>query len=102
MNSNNKEIFVGRLGVDPILKYTKNQVPVCTLSVGINSEKSSKATWKKVIVWDKQAENCNLYLKKGSKIFVQGQTEEKSYKASNGITKTYQEVKASLVGFVNL
>tara|TARA_Y100000031_G_C7973648_1_gene271544 strand:- start:161 stop:466 length:306 start_codon:yes stop_codon:yes gene_type:complete len=101
MSNNNNEIFVGRLGVDPILKYTKNQIPVCTLSVAINSEGSSKAIWKKVIVWDKQAENCNLYLKKGKKVFVQGQTEEKSYESTNGITKTYQEVKASLVGFTH-
>ena len=88
---NNLDIFMGRLGKEPELKYTAKQTPVCQLRVAINENDSTN--WESVVVWGKQAEICNQYLKKGSCIFVQGQREEKAYKGN-----TYTEIKARNVG----
>ena len=45
MNEHKNELFVGRLGIDPVLKYTPKQKPVCELSIAINSRTTQKTTW---------------------------------------------------------
>ncbi|MEC7276971.1 MAG: single-stranded DNA-binding protein [Bdellovibrionota bacterium] len=99
---NTYETFMGRLGKNPELKYTKEGKPVCDLSVAINKGKDVPPHWRKVVVWEKQAELCSLYLKKGYEVFVQGRAQMKSFKTNEGGTKTYEEVNARLVGFTNL
>ncbi len=65
----NKELFMGRLGVNPELKYTPSQKAICELSVAV-MHREGHTLWKKVVVWGRQAELCPLYLKKGyRKIF---------------------------------
>ena len=98
----NYELFVGRLGKEPDLRYTPKQNPVCYLSVAVNQEGEENPDWKKVVVWGKQAELCNMYLKEGSEVFVQGQNQEKSFKTKEGPMKTYWEVSARSVGFTAL
>ena len=95
----NTELFMGRLGVNPELKYTKEQKPVCYLSVAVNKKDQEKAIWKKVVVWGNQAEQCNLYLKKGKFVFVQGRKSLIHYEDKQGNNKSYEEINADLVGF---
>lgn len=102
MDETNTILFIGRLGKDPELKYTKNQNPVCYLSVAENDKKEQKTTWHKVVVWGKQAELASQYLKKGNEVFVQGRKEVKFYHAKNDDVKSYEEVNARLIGFSNL
>ena len=61
MNLSTKELFMGRLGKEPDLRYTKTQKPVCYLSVATSREEEQKTKWNKVVVWGKQAELCNIY-----------------------------------------
>lgn len=93
--------FMGRLGRDPELKYTKNRKPVCNLRVATTNE-CQETQWRRVVVWDKQAELCSVQLKKGSEIFVHGRSENKSFITSEGTHKDYVEVTARLVGFTNI
>jgi single-strand DNA-binding protein len=93
---------MGRLGKKPDLRYTKAGKAVCHLSVAINKGEEVPPHWRKVTVWEKQAELCSLYLKKGSEVFVQGRGEMKSFQTKEGGTKTFEEVNARLVGFTNL
>lgn len=102
MNEKDKDIFLGRLGRDPELRYTKTQKPVCHLSVAVNPQNSGKPVWHKVVVWGKQAELAKQYLRKGSEVFVQGRKEVNSFRTKEGLMKSYEEVNASLVGFSNL
>jgi single-strand DNA-binding protein len=102
MNETSNDLFIGRLGVNPELKYTRNLKPVCHLSVGVSSQGEERANWRKVLVWGEQAELCSIYLKKGSQIFVQGRIEKKNYTNKSGESKTYDEVNAQLIGFSNL
>jgi single-strand DNA-binding protein len=102
MNTNNTEIFVGRLGKEPDLRYTKTQKAVCHLSVATTNEEEKKTTWNKVVVWGKQAELCSLYLKKGKEVFVKGYREFKEFTTDDGEIKKYQEITANLIGFPNV
>ncbi len=95
---NINELFIGRLGLDPKLKYTKTQKAVCYLSVAQNIEGQEKPKWRKVVVWGKQAEQCNLYLKKGRKIIVQGRKVINEYESENDGIKQSEEVLADFIG----
>jgi single-strand DNA-binding protein len=96
-----QNIFLGRLGKKPDLRYTQKSEPVCYLSVAINTEKQESAEWKRVIVWGRQAELCQLYLDKGKKVFVQGRINDRIYKDDKGIDRISKEVRATLIGFPN-
>jgi single-strand DNA-binding protein len=72
-------IFVGNLGREPEMRYTPSGQPVTSFSVATsrsytnpNGERVDETTWFKVTVWGKQAETCNQYLHKGSKVLVEG------------------------------
>ena len=106
----NKVLLLGNLGNDPELKYTNTQTPVCNLSMATTerwNDKSSgqpqeKTEWHRVIVWGKQAENCNQYLKKGSKVFVEGKITTRSWDDEKTGQKRYStEIIANNVQFVN-
>ena len=72
-------IVAGNLGRDPEMRYTPNGDAVTTLSVAVDDsytnnqgERIKKTIWTRVSVWGKQAENANEYLRKGSKVLVEG------------------------------
>ncbi len=72
-------IIVGNLGKDPEMRYTPSGQPVTSFSVatsrqytGNNGQVVKETTWFRVTAWGKQAEVCNQYLKKGSKVLVEG------------------------------
>jgi single-strand DNA-binding protein len=95
------QLFIGRLGRNPELKYTPKGKPVCYLSVAVNKEED-QVDWKKVVVWERQAELCSVQLKKGSEVFVYGKGKLESYINKTGEEKQYEEVNARLVGFSNI
>jgi single-strand DNA-binding protein len=72
-------IFVGNLGRDPEMRYTPGGQAVTNFSVAVNDgytnnqgEKIDRTIWIRVSTWGKNAENCSQYLKKGSKVLVEG------------------------------
>ena len=72
-------ILVGNLGKEPEMRYTPSGQPVTTLSVATNRRYSDtngqpvkETAWFRVTVWGKQAETCNQFLHKGSKVLVEG------------------------------
>ena len=71
--------IIGYLGRDPEMHFTPSGKPVTNFSVAVgrqytggNGEKVKETYWFKCTAWDKQAEICNQYLKKGSKVFIEG------------------------------
>jgi len=69
-----KLIIIGNLGRDPELRFLPDGTPVTTFSVATSRKAGEKdeTTWFRVTVWNKQAESCNQYLHKGSKVLVEG------------------------------
>ena len=98
----NYDVFYGRLGKKPELKYTIGPKAICTLSVAVSKKDSEKPDWRKVTVWGRQAEICSVQLDKGSEIFVQGQNKKHEYTDKLGEKRFYEEVNARLIGFSNI
>lgn len=74
-----KLIIVGNLGRDPEMRYLPNGQAVTDMSVATNrvytdsnGQKVTETSWFRVSVWGGMAENVNQYLKKGSKVLVEG------------------------------
>ena len=69
-----KLIIVGNCGADPSMKYSVDGKPNTTFSVATSRKAGDKdeTTWFRVSVWGNQAEPCNQYLRKGSKVLVEG------------------------------
>jgi len=69
-----KIIIIGNLGRDPEMRYTPDGKAVTSFSVATSRKYNDKdeTTWFTVSVWGKQAESCNQYLTKGSKVLVEG------------------------------
>src|SRR3990172_6087309 len=72
-------IIVGNLGKDPEMRYTPSGQAVTSFSVatsrqypGQNGQKVKETIGFRVSAWGKQAETCNQYLRKGSKVLVEG------------------------------
>lgn len=72
-------ILAGNLGRDPEMRYTPSGQAVTSFSVATNrqytnnnGETVKETIWFRVSVWGKMAETCNQYLKKGSKVLVEG------------------------------
>jgi single-strand DNA-binding protein len=72
-------IIAGNLGRDPEMRYTPEGKAVTSFSVAVNDdytnnngERIKRTIWVRVSAWGKQAETCNQYLKKGSKVLVEG------------------------------
>ena len=84
----NKVILIGNLGNDPDSRYMPNGNPVTTLSVATSESWKDKATgerkekteWHRVVVFNQGLVNvCENYLKKGSKLYIEGQLETRSW-----------------------
>lgn len=71
----NKVILIGNLTRDPELRYTPQGTPVAKLGIATNrkyGEGKEEIYFGEVTVWGKQAENCDKYLNKGSRILIEG------------------------------
>lgn len=74
-----KVMLIGNLGKDPEMRYTPSGQAVTNLNVATNrqytdssGQKVKETIWFRVSVWGRQAESCNQYLKRGSKVLVEG------------------------------
>jgi single-strand DNA-binding protein len=74
-----KLIIIGNLGRDPEMRYTPSGQAVTNFNVATNRKyttsdgnKVEETTWFRISTWGKTAEVCNQYLKKGSKVLVEG------------------------------
>ena len=103
----NKVLMVGNLTKDPELRYTPQGSAVTTLRLAVNrSFKNKEGEWQKevcfinVIAWGPLAERCNQYLEKGRGVFVEGSLISRSWKDSEGKTRSVIEVRAMNVQFM--
>ena len=101
----NKAILVGNLGKDPEIKQV-NGTSVCKLSIATqkkrknpNSGKFEEDTqWHQISAWGSIGENSSKYLKKGSKVFVEG---EIKYEKSNKGSGLYVDIRADKIIFLD-
>ena len=104
----NEVVLIGRLTRDPEIRYTQSQMAIChfTLAVDRNNRRSGNdgnaqtADFIRITVFDRQAENCNRYLSKGSQAAVQGRIQTGSYQDKDGKTIYTTDVVANRVEFL--
>ena len=95
----NKVILVGNLGQDPDVKYTPGGAAVTTLSIATSESWKDKDTgndqerteWHRVVLWRRLAEIAGEYLKKGSKVYIEGSLQTRKWE-QDGITRYTTEV----------
>lgn len=73
----NKAFLLGRLGEDPKVVYGRTGAPVCRFSLATERTKNGgeageQVTWHRIVAFGALAETIAKYLKKGSKIYVEG------------------------------
>ncbi len=96
----NNIVLIGRLGNDPALNYTATGKAVANFNLATDSIGTDKPDWHRVVVWEKQAENVCLYLKKGKKAAVQGRLTYRQWE-KDGVKHTQAEIIASQVEFLS-
>ena len=86
MHGKNRISIIGNLGRDPSLSLTRDEKKVCRFSVAVNERFGSRETteWFQIVVFDKLAELCNQYLRKGSLIDVEGRVETRTVESAKG------------------
>ncbi|PYT45009.1 MAG: single-stranded DNA-binding protein [Acidobacteria bacterium] len=89
----NKVILVGRLGRDPETRYTS--VATDESYKDKNGERQKRTEWHKIVVWGKQAEIAQQYLKKGSLIFIEGRIQSREWQDKEGQKRTSFEIVAN-------
>ena len=108
MASVNKAIVMGNLGADPELRYTQGGAAVCNLRVATNERwrdkdgaQQERTEWHSIVVFGKQAENCEKYLKKGRSVFVEGRIQTRDWDDKDGNKRYTTEIVATTVQFLN-
>ena len=77
----NKVTLIGNLGKDPEVRHTQDGAPIVTLAIATSDswkdkatgEKREKTEWHRVVMFGKLAEIAGEYLKKGSKVYIEGE-----------------------------
>ena len=104
----NKVILVGNLGQDPEIKYTAGGAAVTTLSLATSESWKDKDTgsdqekteWHRVVLWRRLAEIAGEYLKKGSKVYIEGQLQTRKWE-QDGQTRYTTEVVGKDMQFLD-
>jgi single-strand DNA-binding protein len=97
----NKVILVGNVGRDAELRYTQNQTAVANFTLATNEVRTSKSgerqertEWHRIVVWGRQAEIANEYVKKGKLIGIEGSIRTRQWDDREGQKRYTTEIHA--------
>ncbi|UYM17714.1 single-stranded DNA-binding protein [Endozoicomonas euniceicola] len=96
----NKVILIGNLGGDPDVRFTQNGSAIANLNVATSESWTDKNTgqrqdrteWHRVVVFGKLAEICQQYLRKGSKVYLEGKLQTRKWQDQQGQDRYTTEV----------
>jgi len=102
----NRVILIGRLAVDPELRYTQQGVPVTNFRIAVdrpftNQQGEREVDFFPVVTWRKLAEVCAHNLTKGRLVAVEGRLQSRSYQGQDGTTRWVTEIVADNVRFLD-
>ncbi|MGB3527200.1 MAG: single-stranded DNA-binding protein [Flavobacteriales bacterium] len=101
MSGVNKVILIGNLGADPEVRHLQNDVTVANFNLATSEsykdrqtgEKREVTEWHRVVVWRGLAEVVEKYVKKGSKVYVEGKLRTRKWE-KDGIERYTTEIMA--------
>ena len=102
----NKVELIGNLGADPELRYLQNGNGVAQLSIATSEtwkdkqtgEKKEKTEWHRVVIFGKLAEIAGEYLRKGSKVFIEGSLQTRKWQDQAGVERYTTEIVVGMNG----
>lgn len=101
----NTTVLIGRLARDPELSYTASQTAMCRFTLAVDRPRRNGedqgADFIRIVVWNRQAETCDRYLSKGSRVAIEGNIRTGSYKNRDGATVYTTDVWANRVEFLS-
>jgi single-strand DNA-binding protein len=103
MTGVNKVILIGNLGNDPDIRHAPNGSSVVNISMATSETRKDKTTghkteaveWHRVVFFGQLAEISGKYLKKGSKVYIEGKLETSEYITKGGIRKSATKIIAN-------
>ncbi len=93
----NRVELIGNLTRDPELRYTPSGAAVATFTIATNrsyisdGERKEEADFHRIVAWNKLAELCSQLLKKGTRVFVSGRLQNRSWEGQDGQTRQVTE-----------
>ena len=97
----NKIMLIGHLGQDPELRTTSSGATYARFSVATtekwraqDGQMQSQTEWHRVIAWNRLAEICGEYLRKGSKVYIEGKSQTRSWEDEEGVRRYSTQVVA--------
>ncbi len=97
----NKAMIIGNLTRDPEIRNTASGQTVASFSVATNliwtdqsGQQQKKAEFHNVIAWRRLAEICSKYLKKGSKVYIEGRLQTTDWTGQDGVKRYRTEIVA--------
>jgi single-strand DNA-binding protein len=104
----NRVLIVGNLTKDPELRYTSTGVPVANFRIASNKkykdnlgESKEDVCFIGVVAWQKLAESCSKFLKKGSAVLVEGELRSRLKENDDGSKRNLIEIRAFQVQFLD-
>jgi single-strand DNA-binding protein len=108
MASLNKVMVIGNLGTDPEMRFTPNGNPVTSFRIASSrtytapdGERKQETEWFTVVTWSKLAEQCNQFLAKGRRAYVEGRLRTSSWEGQDGQKRFKTEIVANRVIFLD-
>lgn len=99
MRGLNKAMIIGRLGKDPVMRYTPNGQAVANFSIATDEvwsdrsgERKTRTEWHNIVAWAKLAETCGQYLKKGKLVYVEGRLQTRQWEDQSGGKRQTTEI----------
>lgn len=99
----NKAIIVGNLGQDPEIRYAQSGAAIANISVATSEsyndkntgQKVEKSEWHRIVAFGKLAEIMGEYLRKGSKVYIEGKLQTRKWQDQNGQDRYTTEIVAN-------
>ena len=104
----NKIMVIGNVGTDPEMRYTPSGTPVTSFRIATSrsyttqdGERRQETEWFTVVAWNQLAEQCNQYLSKGRRAYVEGRLQGRQWEGNDGLTRFRNEIVANRVMFLD-
>ena len=99
----NKVILIGNLGQDPEVRFTPSGTAVANLNLATSDtwmdrqsgQRQERTEWHRVVLFNKPAEIAQQYLKKGSKVYIEGRLQTRKWQDQNGQDRYSTEIVAN-------
>ncbi|MFC1967833.1 single-stranded DNA-binding protein [Chloroflexota bacterium] len=104
----NKAMIIGNVGTDPEMRFTPNGNPVTSFRIATTrsyvapeGERKQETEWFTVVTWNRLAENCNQFLAKGRRAYIEGRLRTRTWEGQDGQKRSSMEIVANKVLFLD-